>query len=116
MKLLKLLSIILCLIATSAFSQKNIKLSSPDRNIQYAFRLKDKAPVYSVSFKDKLIIENSGLSLSFLETGEFKNNLRVLKPVFREAVENYELIVGKVKSVRHPFKEVIIPLEETKKP
>ncbi|MGZ8539231.1 MAG: glycoside hydrolase family 97 protein [Chitinophagaceae bacterium] len=105
-----------CIIVNSAYSQKNIKLSSPDGNIQYAFRLTDKAPSYSISFKDKRIIENSGLSLSFLETGEFKNNLRVLKPVFREAVENYELIVGKVKSVKHFFKEVIIPLEETKKP
>jgi alpha-glucosidase len=104
------------LTASATFSQKNIQLFSPDGNIQYSFRLKDKAPAYSVSFKKKLLIENSGLSLSFLETGEFKNNLKVLKPVFREAVENYELIVGKVKSVKHAFKEVTIPLKETKNP
>ncbi len=117
MKLLQSLSIIFaCITALPAYSQKSIKLSSPDGNIQYVFQLKDKAPVYTVSFKGKPIIKNSGLILSFSETGLFKHDLKILKPVFREAIETYELIVGKAKSVNHPFKEVIIPLEETKKP
>src|SRR5687768_9843455 len=105
-----------CIIVAPGHSQKNIKLSSPDGNIQYVFGQKDKTPVYSVLFKGKTIIENSGVSLSFLETGIFKHNLKILKPAFREAVETYELIVGKAKSVKHPFKEVIIPLEEIKTP
>lgn len=107
---------IFCIILNPAYSQKNIKLVSPDGNIQFVFRLKDKAPVYSVSFKSKSLIENSGLSLSFLETGLFKQNLKIGNPAFREAVESYELIVGKAKSVHHPFKEAIIPLEEIKAP
>ena len=117
MKLLQFISIIfVCITAIPAYSQKSIKLSSPDGNIPYVFQLKDKVPVYTVSFKGKPIIKNSGLSLSFSETGLFKQDLKTLKPVFREAIETYELIVGKAKSVKHPFKEVIIPLEETKKP
>ena len=117
MKLLQFISIIfVCITAIPAYSQKSIKLSSPDGNIPYVFQLKDKVPVYTVSFKGKPIIKNSGLSLSFSETGLFKQDLKILKPVFREAIETYELIVGKAKSVKHPFKEVIIPLEETKKP
>ena len=107
---------VFCIVLNSSYSQKNIKLGSPDRRIQFVFRLKDKAPAYSVSFKGKPVIENSGLSLNFLETGLFKQNLKIGNPVFREAVESYELIVGKNKSVNHPFKEVIIPLEETKTP
>lgn len=105
-----------CITTIPTYSQKTIKLGSPDGRIQFSFKLKDKEPVYSVAFKGKPLIENSGLSLSFLETGLFKNNLKPSKPAFREAVESYELIVGKNKSINHPFKEVIIPLEETKTP
>ena len=105
-----------CITINVAYSQKNITLISPDGNIQYAFRLKDKRPVYNVFFKGKPIIENSSLSLHFLETGSFKNNLKIFTPVFREAIESYELVVGKAKSINHSFKEVIIPLGETKTP
>ena len=100
------------IISLHAFGQKSIRLSSPDRNIQYIFRLKDKIPVYSVSFKNKPIITDAELSLNFLETGLFKNNLKIHNPVFRNAEERYELVVGKTKTVNDPFKEVTIPLEE----
>lgn len=36
--------------------------------------------------------------------------------VFREAAEQYELIVGKAKKVHHPFREVTIKLKEATKP
>src|SRR5205814_6219986 len=57
--------LLLLIISFFAFAQKNIKLSSPDRNIQYDFRLKNKIPLYSVSFKNKPIISDAGMSLSF---------------------------------------------------
>ncbi|HKO82309.1 MAG TPA: glycoside hydrolase family 97 N-terminal domain-containing protein, partial [Chitinophagaceae bacterium] len=107
---------VFCVIVSFSYSQKNIKLDSPDGSLQFALRLKNNTPVYSVSFKGEPIIENSGFSLSFLETGLFKHNLKIGKPAFREAVESYELIVGKTKLVNHPFKEVTIPLEENKTP
>lgn len=97
-------------------AQKSIKLSSPDKAIQYVFQLKSNVPSYSVSYKKAQIISNAPLELVFQESGSFKNNLRVLDPIFREAVERYELVVGKTRNVADHFKEVIIPLEEKAKP
>src|SRR6266498_4217491 len=99
-----------------AIAQKTIKLSSPDGNIQYTFRLKKKIPVYNVSFKNKPLIADAELSLSFLENGTFRNNLKLTKPLYREADENYELIVGKAKMVHDHYKEVIISIEENTQP
>ena len=107
---------LLLVISFPGIAQKNVTLSSPDGNIQYAFRLKDKMPVYSVSFKNKPIIADAELSLTFLENGAFKNNLKLFKPVFRKVDENYELIVGKTKTVHDHYNETIIPLEENIEP
>ena len=92
-------------------AQKNIRLASPDGRIVFSFSVKNKSAFYSVSFKDKPLINASPLTLEF-DNGLFGNNIKIDKPVFREADEDYELIVGKNKKVHDHFKEVIIPLEE----
>ncbi len=107
---------LLLLLSLPGLAQKTIKLSSPDGRIQYSFRLKDKTPAYSVSFRNKPIIADAELSLSFLENGVFKNNLKVLTPVSREGEEIYELVVGRAKTIRHPYRELMIPLQEINTP
>ncbi len=110
------LFIFLLLVSLSDAAQKNIRLSSPDGQIVFSFRVTDTGALYNVSFKNKPIITNSPISLNFLETGEFKKNLKPGKPIFREGEENYELITGKSKWVRQPYREVLIPLEELTAP
>ena len=100
----------------TALTQKNIRLTSPDNKIMFAFKLKQGKPVYAVSYHNSQLIEDAFLGLTFLETGQFGQNLKVLKPIYREAVESYELVIGKNKIVNHPFKEVTIPLEEKSSP
>lgn len=104
------------LVTSQVYAQKSINLSSPDGNIRYVFRLKEKIPLYNIYFKNKSIINDSELGLSFLENGTFKNNLKILKPVFRKGEEKYELVVGKAKSVHDKFHEVVIPLQEINAP
>src|SRR4030095_13824974 len=108
--------IFLQLLSIQIFAQKKIALSSPDGNIQYSFFLKDKMPFYNVSYKNKPIIENSALGLEFLGHGELKKNLVAKKPVLRDGVEEYQLVVAKTSKVRDPFKEAIITLEENISP
>src|SRR5205085_329484 len=98
MKLLPKLLCITCLLSSSLFAQKNVKLASPNGNIIFYFKLINKAPAYSLSFKDKTLIENSALSLNF-NNGNFENNVAISKPVFKDTSEDYELIVGKTKNV-----------------
>ena len=99
-----------------AIGQKNITLTSPDRAIQFTFKLVDKEPVYNVSFKQKTIISDAKLSLSFLEQGSFSGNLKIQRPVFREGEEEYDLIVGKTSRVNDRFREVTIPMYESGAP
>ncbi|HEY1870666.1 MAG TPA: glycoside hydrolase family 97 catalytic domain-containing protein, partial [Chitinophagaceae bacterium] len=98
------------------YSQKDIRLASPGGQIQFSFHLTDGSPFYNVSFKNKALVNNSSLGLDFLETGEFGKNLKIAKPVFRNGEEDYELIVGKTRSVHQVYHEVVIPLEEKNSP
>src|SRR4051812_33765024 len=105
---------IVCLLSTS-LSAQNIKLTSPNGNIIFSFKLINKTPSYSVSFKGQTLVDNSILSLNF-DNGNFEHNLRINKPVFKDTSEDYVLIVGKTKKVHSHYHEVVIPLEETVSP
>jgi alpha-glucosidase len=105
-----------CYCCKPAFAQKTIQITSPDGLLQYAFKLKGKTASYNVSFKKQPIIVDAALSLTFSGNSEFKDDLTIIGAVFREAAEQYELIVGKTKKVNHPFREVTIKLKEATKP
>jgi alpha-glucosidase len=95
-----------------AFAQNNIQLKSPDGQIVFSFKLTEKAPVYRVGYKGKILINDSELSLSFKGSGTFGSSLKMSKARFREVDENYELVVGKAKIVKDQHREVVIPLFE----
>ncbi|MEP6846309.1 MAG: glycoside hydrolase family 97 protein, partial [Panacibacter sp.] len=116
MKLLSMLACTACLItATPLPAQKNIRVTSPDGNIVFSFKLVNKSPVYSVTYKNKTIIDYSSLSLEF-DNGRFENNIRINKPAFRDTTEDYELLWGKTKNVHTQYHEALLPLEETVTP
>jgi len=111
----KALGIICLTLALPVASQTKISLASPDGNIVFSFRLLNKTMEYSVSFKQKTIIDYSSLGLNFNDNN-FNINLKLNKPVFRDTTENYELVTGKTKLVHTHYKEVRIPLEEKAAP
>ncbi len=116
MKFPSIISFVFILFLSSpVFCENNIQLSSPNGNINFFFRLINKSAMYTVTFKGKTLVDYSSLSLNF-DNGNFQNNLKLNKPIFRDTVEDYNLIVGKTKQVHTHYKEVIIPLEETISP
>ncbi len=113
--------ICLLLLLSSAFpqsgiTQKKIRLSSPDGRLDFGFRLTGSSPEYTVSFRGKTLIESSGLGLSFQDAPDFTSGLRSERPVFREGEDDYELITGKACKVNDRYREVRIPLRETRSP
>jgi len=92
-------------------AQKNLKLTSPNGQIAFTFRLTDKSPVYNLSYKGKTLIETSPLGLQF-DNGNFQQNLKNGKPSFRDSTEDYELIVGKAKKITARYREMIVPLSD----
>ncbi len=87
-----------------------VRLSSPDGHLIFSFRHTGRSISYSVIYKEKTLIEESGLSLDFKESGEFGHHVILQKPAFREIDETYELVVGKAKTVRNFCNEMTIPL------
>ena len=98
-----------------AFPQQKIKLSSPDGNLKFEFLLLEDAPYYQVSYKNKLLIQNSKMGFDF-DSGVLASNLKLNKAKYATIDETYELVVGKTKVARNHCKEVVIPLEEKNKP
>ena len=96
-------------------AHKKIQLSSPDGRIEFYFELVDKTPSYTVLFNGKTLIGQSGLSLRF-DNGNFESDLTLQRPVYRDGSEQYELIIGKAKKIKAAYKEVTLPLKETKRP
>ena len=68
-------------------AQKEIKLSSPNKQLLFLFQIGKEGALYNVSFKNQRIINNSSISLDFID-GKFKQNLKAGKPVFRKGVED----------------------------
>ncbi len=102
----------------SGSSQQNgeIYLKSPDGNLIFTFMIDQGYPSYSVTYKGKTMIENSGLSIVFKESGEFGRNVTVSSPAYRTIDEAYDLIVGKTKTARNFCNEVSLPLIEKQSP
>jgi alpha-glucosidase len=116
MKCIAIFLLIACIgFPCSIVAQKTVLLASPDGAIVFSFKLIHQSAFYSVAYKGKSIIANSSLSLKFSDE-DFYGNLRLQKPVFREADEKYELVVGKTKNVNEHYKEVTIPVQQTATP
>ena len=55
-------------------------------------------PAYQVAFKEKTLMGDSKLVLSFKEKGDFGSNLKMSKAQFKDVDELYDLVVGKAKT------------------
>ncbi|MEJ5996361.1 glycoside hydrolase family 97 protein [Pedobacter sp. Du54] len=115
MKSISRIFVFICLSATfPTWAQKVITLKSPDGKILFSFKLTPKMPLYQVSYEGTALINYSELGFNFKESGVFGANLKQPKAVFSQADENYDLVVGKTKTVHYQYKQVIIPLIEKK--
>jgi alpha-glucosidase len=110
----RFLCIVCFLFCLPAFArgQGKIQLRSPDGNLDFSFQLQQGRAAYQVVFKGKIIVDNSALDLEFPDGGFIDKNVQLLHPVYREAVEDYELVIGKTKHVHAPYKEVTVPIQQ----
>ncbi len=93
-------------------AQKNVRLLSPDKNISFVFVLNAGQPLYSVSYKNKRLIEYGKVGLSFEDNEVFGNNLSVGKAIFSRGIEEYNLPCGKTSYVKEPYRDAVIPMRE----
>ncbi len=70
---------------------------------------------YRVTYKGKIIIDNSPLSLIFKEVS-FSNNVKITAGIISSGVESYSLVVGKAKDVKDEFRQLVITIQQTGSP
>jgi len=104
---------LLLLIATSSFAKTGVTITSPDKNISFQINTGPDGLVYRVSYKGNFLINDSRLSISFRQGGEFGSNITLGKPVFKTMEEEYDLIIGKTSHVHSLSNEVMVPVIET---
>ena len=100
------------MVAGSVMAGKGIEVRSPDGGIQFSFRFTEGLPEYGVVYHGETVIDRSPLSLTFEGSGLFGKGLVAGKGVVTAGEDNYELVVGKTKSVHDQYVQAVIPLEE----
>src|SRR5687768_16347067 len=100
------------LFSRTGFAQQAVLLTSPDGRISFMFGIDEGIPVYSISFKKTLLIENSAMNVELDGTGKFSKALVMQKPLIKEVNENYKLIVGKASNVKAHYKQATIALSD----
>ncbi len=112
MKLQLLFCSLIC--SVMAVSQKPTRLASPNGHIAFQISLVKGIPEYAVSYKGQKIVTDSKLQLVFSASDSVTGIWQLGKPIFRQGIEEYELVVGKAKKIIHTYKEVKIPLHQNK--
>ena len=107
------LTIALLLIAVSpVIAAKTITVTSPDKRIVFQLDAGKVGLIYKVTYKGNVLIENSHLSISFKNGGEFGSNVKIGSPVFKKVEETYDLIIGRSSHVHSLSNEVMVRLTE----
>jgi alpha-glucosidase len=91
------------------FAQKEVRLNSPDGNIVFTMKLNEDLPVYSITFKKNILIENSSVNLDIEGLGTLQKVV-INQSAIKEINENYKLVVGKASTVNNHYRQVIISL------
>ncbi|MEO7802821.1 MAG: glycoside hydrolase family 97 N-terminal domain-containing protein, partial [Ginsengibacter sp.] len=97
--------------ANYLFAQKNVNISSPNKQITFEFTIAAGKPEYGVKFKGQKLVEHSALSLAF-EDGQLGNKASMQKAKVSKGVEEYDLPMGKASHVRSAYTQMIIALQE----
>jgi hypothetical protein len=115
MKKIFLLSI-LGIVLTSFVEKKNsFILVNADKTIKIEFALsQNKTPVYSVFYKDKLVINTSELGI-IREDANFYTDLKIIKVSEAKAVNStYSMLQGKRKNISYSANQYTVHLQNSK--
>lgn len=103
---------VLSLISVNAFAGQNITVTSPDKNIVFRLSAGVNGLNYRVTYKGNVLIDNSRLSISFKQGGEFGKSVSVGKAVYKKIEEDYDLVVGRSSHVHSLSNEAMVPVTE----
>ena len=100
------------LIALNVFAQKDLTVTSPDKNIRFKLHVNHAGLHYQVAYKGTLLVDDSHLNISFQNGGAFTHNLKLEKHTLRHLEEDYDLIVGKTSKVHSACNQLLVQVSE----
>jgi hypothetical protein len=112
----------LCLLSILALScnpQKELvaEIASPEDTHQIEFYVSDKGTLhYLVKRSGEIVIDTSAMHFDFKDQPSLKGNLALKSYNINSVDENWEMPWGEQRMVRNRYNELILKLEETKKP
>lgn len=115
--LVLLLAVSVCSVRAAHADTAPMAVTSPDGAVSIAFTLDgDGAPVYSISYRGKVIIATSHLGLDLVKGGLLGKGMRVTGSRRDSHDATYPLVVGKAREARDHYEELTVSLEETAEP
>ncbi|WP_294957251.1 glycoside hydrolase family 97 protein [uncultured Flavobacterium sp.] len=106
-----LLLTLLCLASNSLLAQQ---LKSPNQKFQMKFSLQsDGTPIYSLNYKDKVVIKPSKLGLELKnDSKSLLNDFTVIDSAKSTFDENWKPVWGEVASIRNHYNELAVTLNQ----
>ena len=99
------------IIFKTGVAQQVYQLQSPDKQLNCIVQAGKAGIKYQVTYKKSVLIDFSGLSVAFKD-GFTLNNTTPLKPIYKDSIEEYDLLTGRSGHVKSHYKELIIPLRD----
>jgi len=109
----RLLSFLFLVTAPCVFAKGTVTIKSPDKNISFSLESSKNGLTYRVTYKGNVLIDNSRLSISFKQGGEFGHDVSLGKTVYKKIEEDYDLVVGRTSHVHSLSNEAMVPVMET---
>ena len=102
---------LLCLASNSLLAQQ---LKSPNQKFQMKFSLQsDGTPIYSLNYKDKVVIKPSKLGLELKnDSKSLLNDFTVIDSIKSTFDENWKPVWGEVTSIRNHYNELAVTLNQ----
>ncbi len=113
MKLYYLYFACLLLMASCNKKEEVLKIKSPNSNIEVSFDVNEKGePYYTVSLKNKTVIDSSGMGFEFKTQKPLQSNFNIAKADITKVDETWQMPWGEQLDVRNNYNELKVVLEE----
>ena len=109
----KILIILVSIISISCSQNNSISVESPNQEIKLNFKLIDGVPTYSVSNKNKKVINLSKMGLLFNNKIDFSKNLTLLETKSKSFNNSWKPLYGEEEIIINNYNELMISLSNT---
>ena len=87
-------------------------LQSPSKEISLAFSLDSGKPSYTVSFRNKPVVEKSYLGMILKDTDNLQSGFEVVKTEGSAFDKSWKPVLGEVSSIRNRYNQLTVQLSQ----